>query len=186
MSLKPQEVKPLPEAEPGKPLLAKPRREVKEVDLRGLTVAEALLEVDQALEEARALGLSTLRLLHGKGTGALRQAIREALRRDKRVESFADAPPGEGGMGLPWWRFGLEGLDHLLRLVRQAEELEVLRPHGLLVPEEGEPADEPFPVAPVQKEDGEAVDLLRLEQDQDLGELVQGAEPPGRKTKPTA
>jgi len=100
MSLKPQEVKPLPEAEPGKPLLAKPRREVKEVDLRGLTVAEALLEVDQALEEARALGLSTLRLLHGKGTGALRQAIREALRRDKRVESFADAPPGEGGHGV--------------------------------------------------------------------------------------
>ena len=100
MSLRPQEVKPLPEAEPGKPLLAKPRREVKEVDLRGLTVAEALLEVDQALEEARALGLSTLRLLHGKGTGALRQAIREALRRDKRVESFADAPPGEGGHGV--------------------------------------------------------------------------------------
>ena len=48
----------------------------------------------------RALGLSTLRLLHGKGTGALRQAIREALRRDKRVESFADAPPGEGGHGV--------------------------------------------------------------------------------------
>lgn len=69
------------------------------MDLRGLTVAEALLEVDQALEEARALGLSTLRLLHGKGTGALRQAIREALRRDKRVESFADAPPGEGAWG---------------------------------------------------------------------------------------
>jgi len=100
MSLKPQEVRPLPEAEPAKPLLAGPRREVREVDLRGLTVAEALLEVDQALEEARALGLSTLRLLHGKGTGALRQAIREALRRDKRVESFADAPPGEGGHGV--------------------------------------------------------------------------------------
>ena len=44
-------------------------------------------------------------------------------------------------MGLPWWRFGLEGLDHLLSLVQQAEEPEVLRPHGLLVPEEGEPAD---------------------------------------------
>ncbi len=70
------------------------------MDLRGLTVAEALLEVDQALEEARALGLSTLRLLHGKGTGALRQAIREALRRDKRVEGLADASPHEGGHGV--------------------------------------------------------------------------------------
>ena len=100
MSLRPQEVKPLPEAEPGKPLLAKPRREVKEVDLRGLTVAEALLEVDQALEEARALGRSSLLPLHGRGCGALTQASREALRRDKRVESFADAPPGEGGHGV--------------------------------------------------------------------------------------
>ncbi|WP_243094521.1 endonuclease MutS2 [Thermus thalpophilus] len=100
MSLKAKELRPLPQEEAPKPLLAKPRREVKEVDLRGLTVEEALLEVDQALEEARALGLTTLRLLHGKGTGALRQAIREALRRDKRVESFADAPPHEGGHGV--------------------------------------------------------------------------------------
>ncbi|GGM98614.1 endonuclease MutS2 [Thermus composti] len=100
LNLKAKELRPLPEATPPKPLLARPRREVKEVDLRGLTVEEALLEVDQALEEARALGLPTLRLLHGKGTGALRQAIREALRRDKRVESFADAPPHEGGHGV--------------------------------------------------------------------------------------
>ncbi len=100
MSLKAKELRPLPQETPPRPLLAKPGREVKEVDLRGLTVEEALLEVDRALEEARALGLPTLRLLHGKGTGALRQAIREALRRDKRVEGFADAPPHEGGHGV--------------------------------------------------------------------------------------
>lgn len=100
MTLKAKELKPLKAPEAPKALSPRPRREVKEVDLRGLTVEEALLEVDSALEEARALGLATLRLLHGKGTGALRQAIREALRRDKRVETFADAPPHEGGHGV--------------------------------------------------------------------------------------
>jgi DNA mismatch repair protein MutS2 len=100
MSLKAAELKPLQEEATPKALPLRPRREVKEVDLRGLTVEEALLEVDSALEEARALGLPTLRLLHGKGTGALRQAIREVLRRDKRVEAFADAPPNEGGHGV--------------------------------------------------------------------------------------
>jgi DNA mismatch repair protein MutS2 len=100
MSLKAAELKPLQEEATLKALPLRPRREVKEVDLRGLTVEEALLEVDSALEEARALGLPTLRLLHGKGTGALRQAIREFLRRDKRVEAFADAPPNEGGHGV--------------------------------------------------------------------------------------
>ncbi len=100
MTLKAKELTPLKAQETPKAIGLKPRREVKEVDLRGLTVEEALLEVDQALEEARSLGLPTLRLLHGKGTGALRQAIREALRRDKRVATFADAPPHEGGHGV--------------------------------------------------------------------------------------
>ncbi len=94
------ELRPLPEVQTAKGAVLRPKREMKEVDLRGLTVAEALLEVDRALKEAQVLGLPTLRLLHGKGTGALRQAIREALRRDKRVESFADAPPHEGGHGV--------------------------------------------------------------------------------------
>ena len=100
MTVKAKELTPLKAQETPKAIGLKPRREVKEVDLRGLTVEEALLEVASALEEARALGLPTLRLLHGKGTGALRQAIREALRRDKRVETFADAPPHEGGHGV--------------------------------------------------------------------------------------
>ncbi|MFN4232019.1 endonuclease MutS2 [Thermus sp.] len=100
ITVKARELTPLKTQETPKAIGLKPRREAREVDLRGLTVEEALLEVDSALEEARALGLTTLRLLHGKGTGALRQAIREALRRDKRVETFADAPPHEGGHGV--------------------------------------------------------------------------------------
>jgi DNA mismatch repair protein MutS2 len=96
MSLKAAELKPLQEEATPKALPLRPRREVKEVDLRGLTVEEALLEVDSALEEARALGLPTLRLLHGKGTGALRQAIREFLRRDKRVRGLRRRAPQRG------------------------------------------------------------------------------------------
>lgn len=71
-----------------------------ELNLRGLNVEEALLAVDSYLEEAQATGTSPVRLLHGKGTGALRNALREALRRDKRVESFSDAVPYEGGHGV--------------------------------------------------------------------------------------
>ncbi|MER3555462.1 MAG: endonuclease MutS2 [Meiothermus sp.] len=72
----------------------------EELNLRGLTVEEALLAVDDYLEEARATGTSPVRLLHGKGTGALRNALRDALRRDKRVESYSDAVPYEGGHGV--------------------------------------------------------------------------------------
>ncbi|TBH21171.1 endonuclease MutS2 [Thermus thermamylovorans] len=100
MTVKAKELRPAQAQEAQRALAPRPRREGREVDLRGLTVEEALLEVDSALEEARALGLASLRLLHGKGTGALRQAIREALRRDRRVEGFADAPPHEGGHGV--------------------------------------------------------------------------------------
>jgi len=71
-----------------------------ELNLRGMTVDEALLAIDDFLTEAKSLGESPVRLLHGKGTGALRNAIREALRRDKRVENFHDAVPYEGGHGV--------------------------------------------------------------------------------------
>lgn len=71
-----------------------------ELNLRGMTVDEALLAIDDFLTEAKSLGETPVRLLHGKGTGALRNAIREALRRDKRVETFHDAVPYEGGHGV--------------------------------------------------------------------------------------
>ncbi|MFX5340202.1 MutS2/Smr-associated SH3 domain-containing protein, partial [Acinetobacter baumannii] len=56
MTVKAKELTPLKAQETPKAIGLKPRREVKEVDLRGLTVEEALLEVASALEEARALG----------------------------------------------------------------------------------------------------------------------------------
>jgi DNA mismatch repair protein MutS2 len=71
-----------------------------EINLRGFTVEEALLTLDDYLREAASVGQSPVRVLHGKGTGALRLAIREALKRDRRVEQFHDAVPYEGGHGV--------------------------------------------------------------------------------------
>lgn len=72
----------------------------EELNLRGLTVEEALLAVDDYLTEAKATATSPVRLLHGKGTGALRNALRDSLKRDRRVENFHDAVPYEGGHGV--------------------------------------------------------------------------------------
>jgi DNA mismatch repair protein MutS2 len=71
-----------------------------QLDLRGWRVEDALEEVDTYLNNAAMSGLSSVRLLHGKGTGALRQAIREQLRHHPLVKSFASAEPRDGGDGI--------------------------------------------------------------------------------------
>ncbi len=71
-----------------------------ELDLRGLTVDEALLELDRFLDSALLSGLHTLTVIHGKGTGALRSAIHAALRRHPQVKSFRLGRFGEGEHGV--------------------------------------------------------------------------------------
>jgi DNA mismatch repair protein MutS2 len=71
-----------------------------QLDLRGWRVEDALSEVDSYLNDAAMTGLPTVRLLHGKGTGALRQAIRETLRHHPLVKSFESVPQREGGDGI--------------------------------------------------------------------------------------
>ena len=75
-----------------------PRRPDPEIDLRGLRVDEAVAEVDTALNDAALDGVSLLRIIHGKGTGALRRAIREFLADHPLVEGAGDGegPGGEG------------------------------------------------------------------------------------------
>ncbi|HEX9037707.1 MAG TPA: endonuclease MutS2 [Ktedonobacterales bacterium] len=71
-----------------------------QLDLRGWRVEDALEEVDSYLNNAAMSGMSSVRLLHGKGTGALRQAIREQLRHHPLVKKFASAEPRDGGDGI--------------------------------------------------------------------------------------
>ncbi|MDI3316042.1 MAG: endonuclease MutS2 [Bacillota bacterium] len=71
-----------------------------EIDLRGLTVDEALERVDKYLDDALLAGLERVRIIHGKGTGALRQAVGEHLRASPWVAELSLAPPEEGGAGV--------------------------------------------------------------------------------------
>jgi DNA mismatch repair protein MutS2 len=71
-----------------------------EIDLRGRTVEEALEEVDRTLDGLVVRGGNWLRIIHGKGTGALRNAITERLKVDGRVKTFRMGEPAEGGGGV--------------------------------------------------------------------------------------
>ena len=71
-----------------------------EINVRGERAEVAVEKVRDFVLEAQALRVPMIRVLHGKGTGALRDAIREYLKREKRVERFEDAVPYEGGHGV--------------------------------------------------------------------------------------
>jgi len=71
-----------------------------EVHLRRLTIDEALLKLDQYLHDAFMAGLYQVRVIHGKGTGTLRQAVREELARHPLVKSYRPGGYGEGGAGV--------------------------------------------------------------------------------------
>ena len=70
------------------------------MDLRGLSVDEALILIDQRLDEAVRSGVKELRIIHGKGTGTLRRAVREMLAKHTLVESHAEAERRAGGDGV--------------------------------------------------------------------------------------
>ena len=70
------------------------------LDLRGQTVEEALMEVDSFLDRASRMHLSQVTIIHGKGTGALRTAVQQHLRRCSQVKSFRLGTYGEGESGV--------------------------------------------------------------------------------------
>jgi DNA mismatch repair protein MutS2 len=71
-----------------------------EVDLRGMRVEEVDIALPRALDDAVLEALSELRIIHGKGTGALRQRVDELLSEDGRVRSHRMGGPSEGGAGV--------------------------------------------------------------------------------------
>lgn len=71
-----------------------------ELDLRGQRVEESQPRVDKYLDDAFLAGMPFVRIIHGKGTGTLRQAVREQLRGHPLVKSFRSGEQGEGGTGV--------------------------------------------------------------------------------------
>ena len=76
-----------------------PALESGELDLRGMRAERAEAEVDLFLDRAVRDGLSSVRIVHGRATGALRRVVRERLDRHPLVRSFAAEAPGRGGDG---------------------------------------------------------------------------------------
>ena len=71
-----------------------------ELDIRGQTVEEAILEVDRFIDNAVLCGISTVTIIHGKGTGALRAGIHQHLRSNSSIRTFRLGVYGEGETGV--------------------------------------------------------------------------------------
>ncbi len=71
-----------------------------ELYLKGLSIDEALFKLETFLEEAHASGVKMAKIIHGVGTGAIKNAIREYLKKSPYVVFFRDAYPQEGGSGI--------------------------------------------------------------------------------------
>jgi DNA mismatch repair protein MutS2 len=76
------------------------RKVSTELDLRGMASDEALVEVDNFIDGALLSGLETVTIIHGKGTGILRQAVRDFLRTHRSVISYRRGQYGEGEDGV--------------------------------------------------------------------------------------
>lgn len=70
-----------------------------EISLRGLNVDEALYQLEKYLDQAVLAGLHHFRVIHGKGTGTLRQAVQKYLKENPLVKSVTFAEQNEGGLG---------------------------------------------------------------------------------------
>ena len=77
-----------------------------EVDLRGMDAVEAICVLDNYLDSAMRANLGTVRIIHGKGTGVLRKAVQDALKKNKHVKKYRLGVYGEGEDGVTIAEFG--------------------------------------------------------------------------------
>lgn len=84
----------------GKIRMSKSASVSTEINLLGKTVDEAVAELDKYLDDAYITHLKSVRVVHGKGTGALRKGVHDYLRRQKHVASFRLGEFGEGDAGV--------------------------------------------------------------------------------------
>ena len=77
-----------------------------EVDLRGMDAVEAICVLERYLDEAMRSNLASVRIIHGKGTGTLRAAVQQSLRKNKFVKKFRLGVYGEGEDGVTIAEFG--------------------------------------------------------------------------------
>jgi DNA mismatch repair protein MutS2 len=98
------EFKDRPEPEPaeesggiGRPAVSSPGMEL---DIRGRRVEDGILELEQYLDTAFLARLPWVRIIHGKGTGRLREAVRDILKGNSYVKSWEEGKDGEGGAGV--------------------------------------------------------------------------------------
>lgn len=78
----------------------KAKRISMEIDIRGMNVEEAYIEIDKYLDDAYISGLGEVTIIHGKGTGVLRSGIQDFLKRHKHITSYRNGEFNEGGMGV--------------------------------------------------------------------------------------
>ena len=90
----------LSKTQTGKMKMSKSMHISPEINLLGRTVDEALSELDKYLDDAYLAHLSTVRVVHGKGTGALRAALWKYFKTDKRIKSYRHGEYGEGDAGV--------------------------------------------------------------------------------------
>ena len=106
ISAKPEEVYLLEQAPAAQQYIQKVVREFRnqaanpEVDLRGMDAQEAVGTLQSFLDHAMLANLTSVRIIHGKGTGVLRRAVQEELRRNKHVKEFRLGVFGEGEDGV--------------------------------------------------------------------------------------
>jgi DNA mismatch repair protein MutS2 len=84
-----------------KKLISVPKSDAKmELKILGFRFDEALPEIETFIDNAVVNGLFMIRIVHGKGTGALRSKVRNYLRTNRNIEEFFTPPPEAGGSGV--------------------------------------------------------------------------------------